>query len=308
MAVNALTGDVVISSIKITSDSIPPQKAVPFDANRLALAATAHGAIWIGSYFLLDQAWYKNYPREPFHFYNDNREWNQMDKGGHIWTTYQMSRLSTELWNWTGLDRKRAIVYGSLSGMAYQSIIEIQDGFSAGWGFSLGDMAANLIGAATFAAQEIGWNQQRIQVKFSYRNADYPPAYLLRRNELFGTAIANRILKDYNGQTYWLSVNLHSFRQSGKFPSWLNLAAGYSSDLMLGGYVNSWQNDNGEFVHASGIERLRRFYLSPDIDFTKIRTGSKFLKSVFFLLNSVKLPAPTLELNRKGIRFHTVYF
>ncbi len=32
-----------------------------------------------------------------------------------------------------------------------------------------------------------------------------------RRNELFGKSFAERILKDYNSQTYWISANISSF-------------------------------------------------------------------------------------------------
>jgi hypothetical protein len=44
-----------------------------------------------------------------------------------------------------------------------------------------------------------------------------------------------QMLKDYNGQTYWLSVNLHSFYKGSKIPKWLNLAIGYGANGMLTG-------------------------------------------------------------------------
>ena len=40
-----------------------------------------------------------------------------------------------------------------------------------------------------------------------------------------------------------------------------------------------------------------QFYLSLDIDLVKIKTKSKFLKSVFSVINFIKIPAPTLEIN-----------
>ncbi len=53
----------------------------------------------------------------------------------------------------------------------------------------------------------------------------------------------------------------------------------------------------------------RQFYLSLDVDLTKIQTNSKFLKSVFSVVNFIKVPAPTLELsNRNGLKFHFLYF
>jgi hypothetical protein len=276
---------------------------------RLSLVSGAHAALWAGSYIALNKAWYAGYPRSSFHFFNDNNEWNQMDKFGHAWTAYHIGRLSTEMWEWSGLPRKRSVILGSLSALAYQSIIEIQDGFSAEWGFSWGDMTANTIGAAAFAAQELGWKEQRIQVKFSYCPYDYPPGLTARRNELFGKSLPERILKDYNSQTYWFSANLKSFFPNSGLPPWLNISLGYGADGMLGGIQNKWTDKLGNSFDRSDMPRIRRFFLAPDIDLTKIKTHSKFLKSVFFTLNIVKIPTPALELDSKG-RFvlHVLYY
>ena len=154
-------------------------------------------------------------PKESFHFFNDLKEWNQMDKAGHIWTSYQLSRVSASTWKWAGFNEKKSVLLGSLSALTYQSIIEINDGFSTEWGFSWSDMAANVIGTGAFAFQELGWQEQRVQIKFSYNAYDYPPDQIERRNQLFGESSLERLLKDYNSQTYWASVNLKSvFRQS----------------------------------------------------------------------------------------------
>ena len=278
--------------------------------NRIWLVAGAHAALWGGSYLALNKAWYADYPRQSFHFFNDNSEWDQMDKAGHVWTAYQMSRLSSELWRWAGLSDHKSAWLGGISGVAYQSIIEIQDGFSSEWGFSWGDMAANVTGAALYTGQELLWNEQRIQLKLSYWPYDYNTAELTtRRDQLFGKGITERILKDYNSQTYWLSANIRSFLPDSKLPKWLNIAAGYSADGLLGGTENKWTDKGGNPHDRTDIARIRRFYLSPDIDFTKIRTRSKFLRATFFVLNMVKFPAPTLELNSKGrFRGHFIYF
>lgn len=152
----------VDSSSLLRRASPPPTKLAHrethLNKNRIWLVAGAHAALWGGSYLALNKAWYADYPRQSFHFFNDNSEWNQMDKSGHVWTAYQMSRLSSELWRWAGLSDHKSAWLGGLSGVAYQSIIEIQDGFSSEWGFSWGDMAANVTGAALYTAQELLWN------------------------------------------------------------------------------------------------------------------------------------------------------
>jgi hypothetical protein len=46
---------------------------------------------------------------------------------------------------------------------------------------------------------------KRITPKFSFHTTQYAQY----RPNVLGSSLAEQILKDYNGQTYWLSVNLH---------------------------------------------------------------------------------------------------
>lgn len=282
--------------VSAKSDSIPHRP----DRLRLWLTAGANAALWTGSFIALDKAWYADYPRSGFHFFDDGPEWNQADKLGHVWSTYQVSRASTEMWKWTGLSDRTAVVLGGSSGMLYQSVIELQDAYSVDWGFSWGDMAANLAGAGLFVFQELHWKEQRIQVKLSYWPRDYPQRLEGRADELFGASAIERILKDYNGQTYWLSANVSDFLPRTRVPRWLNMALGYGATGMYGGRTNVWTDGEGAVHDYSNVPRRRVFYLSPDIDFTKIKTNSRFMRSLFFVLNAVKVPAPALQLDNQG--------
>lgn len=281
------------------------------DKTRVWLTAGAHAALWGGSFFALNKAWYEGYPKSSFHFFNDKKEWSQVDKTGHAWTAYQLSRVSGAVWKWSGLNHKQSAWLGGASAFAYQSIIEILDGFSEEWGFSLGDMEANLIGSAGYVAQELLWKEQRVQLKMSYWANNYPndPSITARRNNIFGSTLPEKILKDYNSQTYWVSANIKSFFPDWNIPGWLNISFGYSSDLLLGGFENKWTDKNGITYDRTDLKRIRRWYLSPDIDLTRIRTRSKFLKSVFYLVNMVKIPAPALQYNSQGkFKLHGLYF
>lgn len=269
---------------------------------RLYIVAGANAIFWAGSYVTLNKAWYADYNKTSFHTFDDLPEWNQMDKAGHIWTTYQVSRASAELWKWTGLNNKTSAILGGASGIVYQGIIELQDAYSAEWGFSWSDVGANVIGAGLFVLQEIGWKEQRIQVKMSYWPANYSPELIARRNELFGASVSERILKDYNAQTYWLSANISSFIKNDKFPAWLNIAVGYGAGGLLGGRSNIWTDKEAVVFDYTNIKRERKFYLSPDIDLTRIKTNSRLLRTVFFVLSAVKIPAPALELSSGNIK------
>lgn len=276
--------------------------------SRKWIVAGGHAAAWTGSFFALNKAWYADYKRTNFHFFNDGKEWSQLDKAGHVWTAYQLGRASAATWKWAGYTDRKSAWLGAASAVAFQSIVEIQDGFSDKWGFSNWDMIANIGGAAIFLGQELGWKEQRITIKMGYYPYRYPTELMARRDELFGKGALERILKDYNSQTYWLSGNIKSFLPNVPLPKWLNFSVGYGSDLLLGGMENSWLNDQQETIDRTDIKRIRRYYLSADIDLTRIPTRSKTLRTIFFLFNSIKIPAPALEWNTEnGFRGHWLH-
>ena len=57
-----------------------------------------------------------------------------------------------------------------------------------------------------------------------------------------------------------------------------------------------------------GYRPYRQYYLSLDIDLTKIKTRSKFVRTLGFVANSIKIPAPALQISRKGVDFKPFYF
>jgi len=264
--------------------------------------------LWGGSFYALNNAWYANYPKAKFHLYNDWKEWQQMDKLGHVWSTYQISRHTSNIWQWAGLEKEKAIWVGAVSGMAYLSVIEILDGYSDKWGFSIPDVLANTTGAGLFLGQELLWKEQRVSLKLSYSPYQYGNLKY-RADQLFGSGDVERLLKDYNGQIIWASINLKSFIPDAKIPKWLNLAVGYNARTMLGGYENKWEDQSGNMITRTDIKRYKRFLLSLDIDLTKIETKNKTLKTIYSIVNVLKVPAPAIELNTLGkFRLHAVAY
>ena len=296
---------VIYDSIKKTADADHE-----WNKGRVRLITALNIAGYGGSLIILNQAWYANYPRSSFHFFNDNAEWLQVDKLGHGWAAYNSAKSSAAMWRWAGLSREKSALIGGISGTVYLTVIEILDGFSSQWGFSWGDMLTNAVGSGLFTAQELMWKEQRIQYKFSFHRNQYEEPMLHQRaDDLFGSSWYERMLKDYNAQTYWVSANLKSFIKSSRLPAWLNLAVGYGADGMFGGYENKWTNEQGNDITRYDIQRKRQFYIAPDVDFTKIKTDKKWLKTIFYFLNSFKCPAPALMLDAKGkVKGYLVFF
>lgn len=248
----------------------------------------------------LNQLWYADYPQSNFHAIDDSSEWLQMDKAGHLFSTYHLGSFGANSLKWAGANRKSQLLYGSTVGFAFMSVVEVFDGTSSQWGFSWSDMAANAAGTSLYVSQELLWNEQRIVPKFSFHTTEYASI----RPNVLGSSFSQQILKDYNGQTYWLSVNLHSFFKQSKIPKWMNIAVGYGADGMITGRSES----NDTFLYPER-QRTRQFYLSLDADLTKINTKSHFLKTFFSIFNSIKIPAPTFEINGLGVvKFHYLYF
>lgn len=264
----------------------------------------AEAGLYVVSMTGLYFAWYADYPQSKFHFYDDNGEWLQMDKIGHGTTSYIVGSFGYELLRDAGLDETRSIWYGGTLGLVFLTTVEIFDGFSEGWGFSWGDMAANTLGSALFIGQQFLWHEQRITMKYSFHTtefADYRP-------DLLGSNLPQQMLKDYNGQTYWASFNFKSLflNKESRFPAWLNFAFGYGATGMTGGFDNVLQH-NDKVIPP--YDRNRQFYFSLDVDFTKIPTNNKILKYTFKVLNIFKVPFPAIEYNTGGDWvWHWLYF
>lgn len=261
-------------------------------------------AFYTVTLLLLRKQWYKK--KMPFHTFNDNREWLQMDKVGHTATAYCMSRGGYELMRWSGVDERASILTGGLLALLFQTTLEVYDGHAEGWGFSKGDMAANVAGTALFMGQQWGAGQQIVSLKYGFRKSIYPPF----RPNLLGKTTGQQMLKDYNGQQYWLSVNLASALPVGpNFPRWLNLDVGYSASGMTGGHENPPMTDaSGKPVE---FRRFRQFFLSPDADLSRINQPNslrplpwqRFVGTVQFF----KIAAPSLEYNaERGLRIHSL--
>ncbi len=293
-----------------------------FHKGRFWTAAGTGLVVYTGTVISLSQLWYKDYPQTSFHTFNDWGEWQQMDKAGHMFTTYLESDWLYNVARWTGMNKKSSIWAGALVAIGLQTTIEVLDGFSSEWGFSPYDMAFNVAGAGLWAGQQTIWDEQRIRMKFSTTYRTYPEEYLMgvpsgettireRTDDIYGPNFLETFVKDYNPQTIWLSVNVYSFlKQESKFPKWLNIAFGYGAENMFGGFDNQWEVDGNTFVTSDAqYPRFRQIVLSPDIDLTKINIKSKPLKTLVYMLNIFKFPAPALVFNGKGgVKWDWLYY
>lgn len=273
------------------------------DNKRLRTVVITESAISTIGLTGLNYLWYKKFPHSRFHFFDDSNEWLNMDKAGHATTAYNISSVQYDLMRWSGVKKNKAIWVGGLTAMGFQSIIEIFDGFSQKWGFSATDMLANVLGTTLFMSQQFAFNGQRVQLKFSFHHTvfpDYNPGELGRNKW-------QRWLKDYNGQTYWLSVNPASFMKTNtSFPKWLNASFGYGAEGMIGGSKNP---DAVNGVPVPSFKRYRQFYFSLDADAKRFNNDNTSPKLLLTAPGIFKWPFPAIEYSQDTtVKFHWFYF
>lgn len=272
---------------RIPVDSLKTEKKMVYKA----LGYTS--AYYAGSMIILGKTWYKDREKVPFHFYNDNRGYLQVDKFGHAFGAYFYSYIGFHYLLNSGYSKKQALIFGASLGFVLQAPIEIMDGIHEGYGFSWGDMLANASGSALVMGQELLFREQLIKYKFSARESEYSK----KANGYLGTTVFNRLLKDYNAQTYWLSAPVNKLGFFEKLPEWLCLSVGYGANGMYGEFENITSYNGVEIPETI---RYRQFLFSLDVDWSKIKTNSPFLRTVFKGLTFVKLPFPALEYNSMG--------
>jgi hypothetical protein len=265
----------------------------PVRTKPLRIAAISTGAAYALGLAGLNHLWYRHSERQSFRFFNDNPEWNQVDKLGHFYSSFYLSNGFSKGLQHYNVKPSRADLAGSIIGFAVLIPIEIFDGFSDAYGASVGDLVADGAGALFYYSQSNLWNEVRLRPKFSFR---YSP-YAKMRPDVLGEGM-ERIIKDYNGQTYWLSVDADKFF---RFPKWLNFAVGYGANGMI------YARDSQHIANGLSLPQ-RQYFLSIDLDASAIHTRSKVVKTIIFVVSMIKLPAPTLEFSGNRVKAHAFYF
>jgi hypothetical protein len=257
---------------------------------------------WAGSMIGLHEVWYKNIEKTDFHTFDDGSNWLQMDKAGHVYTNYKISLLTGDLFKWSGVRPKTAALMGTGIGLGYQTTLELFDAYSKDWGFSWYDVASNTAGAGIYLGQELLWQEQRFHLKFSYHPTDFAAI----RPSVLGSNFQERLLKDYNGQTYWFSFNPFLFKENSSFPKWVCLSLGYSVNAKLVGDQEEYtfNSDAGPITYSS----QREWLLSLDIDFSRIPVKKPWLKTLLKQFNYLKVPFPAMIIRDGKLTGSLLYF
>lgn len=247
-----------------------------------AVGGSTLTAFVIGHGFLNDLWWKGEYV--PFHF-----NWRQdgqyaigADKLGHQFMTCATTRAFDAAFRWCGVDSTTSVVAGAGVAMAYQTYIEVRDGYSRDYGFSWGDVLANTTGALLPVAQRFVPALRPLDLQISFSPSD-----AFKRGE-YGA-----IIDDYTSTTHWLSIGVYDYLPASWqawYPPWLNVAVGHSVANLDG-------RGGGEHV----------VYLSLDWNFARLPGLPTWLRETLQLLHMYHLPAPAVRLTQ-GVAFFGLKF
>ncbi|MDX1445080.1 DUF2279 domain-containing protein [Lishizhenia sp.] len=267
------------------------------DKTKKLVAHSSLLGLCVSTPIVLQSVWYDK--AASFHIVNDGDSWLGMDKTGHAFSAYHIQKQAQHLYIWANYSHNKSILYSAGISILFQSSFEVLDGFQKKYGFSWPDMYANVSGIALFSAQQFLWKEERIRLKFSYS----PSPYAKLRPEVLGQNFQERLLKDYNGQSYWLSFSpFQLFNSSLHFPKWIQLSLGYSVNEKVKGSENYFSTTTQEY-HA-----YSQFLFSLDFDFSQMNIRNKSLKKVLSIFNTLKIPFPALSFSQNQIHFHPLYF
>ncbi|HEY3252273.1 MAG TPA: DUF2279 domain-containing protein [Ignavibacteria bacterium] len=270
------------------SGSVKSQKKYKVNPVKLTILGALGAGVFTAMHIYYSNTWWKE-KRNYFKFAEDGYYARNMDKASHIFTANFFTVATAVAYEWTGIRPEKALLYGAITSMAYETYIEINDGFAPNWGFDWVDMGANIFGAVYPFLQRAAPPLENINFKWSFN-----PKWL-------GKKVSNSeddLLDDYTKMTFWLSVNPEivfpgSVTKAKLYPNFLAIALGMS--------IKNASHDFGS------QNAYTEWFLALDIDIRKLPGKSDFLVKLKKILNFYHLPMPAVRFAPSGV-WYGLYF
>lgn len=269
-----------------------PRRETEIQPIPTALLGAGYLGLFIGLHQVQANAWWSD-QRGEFHVVEDWEYANGLDKFGHFYGGYINSTLFQGLLTECGFSYEASVWTGAAMGLAYQTYVEIEDGFATEWGFSPSDAASNFLGAGfTVAQYYVPW-LQNITPRWSYVPVTWTGGQQI-------TTRPTTFIDDYNSTTFWFSFNIDNMLPSSAaehWPDWLTVDVGY-------GIYDYGQVDSNN-IYVGGRPR---FMIGLNYNWMKIIPPLPgFLNYVRSFLNYIHMPGPTLEVGSDGTKFRIFY-
>jgi hypothetical protein len=254
----------------------------------------------VGSYYFVNTAWWAD-SKKSFHFdgggsnileaFNigtgrDAKYAKEIDKLGHFYSGRIISDLYVRAIRWSGKTEQESLLWGGILGTAVHGFIEVKDGYSPTWGFSMYDWVSGSLGSFYPYFQSKSRFLNALDIKYSYypRSNFYYDFINRRGNDFFD---------DYMNATFWFTFNPKRYKPTSSWPKWLGISAGIGVDENLNNYNLRMPGGNADWGKG-GYE----FYLAPDIDFKGLLPKRPFWQGLGQALNYVKFPTPAIRFSK----------
>jgi len=267
-----------------------PPENVPGDASGVdgARLAIVGGTVAIGVtaiHVYQNDAWWKT-SRSPFHVQEDLVYASNIDKLGHFYAANVLTFTLSKGLRWANLSERSSLIWGAVGSSLFETYIEIEDGFSAYWGFDRVDFVSDLAGAWYPVVQDLVPFMKNFNFRFSYL-----PKTSGSQGAIPGQT--HTIFDDYEGQTLWLSFTMKNLLpgEVGRvWPEFLCLSLGVAVRNNL------------------SPDRYLVWFISPDLDMTKIiPNDTPFLKTLGEALNFIHFPMPAVRIS-PNVVWYGLYF
>jgi len=238
---------------------IPPQPASPnalppaknsgdLTKEQKALILNAGSAAAITAYGIAFWDYFQTSPKANSEgWFGRTTKHGGADKLGHFWGTYTGGHMFSYVYRQWGFDTEQANALGALSSLGLQTLMELGDAFSGGFGFSYEDALMNVAGAS--AAYVLG--------KFPSlaRKIDFRLEYIPKRF----SDLTDDILTNYENQRYLMALKLDGFDSlHDSYLSYLELQVGY--------FTRGYE----EFDSGSTDNRKRNLYFGVGLNVSKL--------------------------------------
>jgi hypothetical protein len=272
-------------STTASTQPFTPTDSSRLDGGRLAIVGGTVVAAVTAIHMYQHDAWWKG-ARSSFHVEEDLTYARNIDKLGHFCGANATTFLLSRGLQWAHVPETQSLIWGAVGSTLFESYIEIEDGFSAYWGFDRVDFAADLLGAWYPVAQHFVPPLRNFNMRVSY----------LPKTEGSQGAIPGQthtIFDDYEGQTFWLTLTMKNLLPDAVAHYWPDFLC-----LSLGVAVR----DN------NSVNRRLDWFIAPDLDMTKIiPPDTAFLKSLGEALNLLHFPMPAVRIS-PGVIWYGLYF
>jgi len=253
------------------SVDIAAEVSVPKVAGVASLTLIAYGAAY-GLVFA--KGWWDD-EHSHFHLENDFDYALNLDKFGHFAAGVVLGESFYEGYRWAGASEFNSYLFAGLSAMMTHVAIDVKDGYSPEWGFSVFDVLSGTLGGFYPMAERYIPLFKYIDLKWSY---------WINTKAYYRQSETGVFTDDYVNQTFWASFKPYRLLPAGArayYPSWLAFAAGLSID---------------EKVFTGEPHPRREVYLAFDYDLEAFRPQSRMARTIIKYLNYFKLPAPTIQV------------